>query len=367
VRITIIGPAYPFRGGIAHHVYYLKTELAGRKHDVQVINYKNLYPTSLFPGTTTIDSSSLALDPLGLAIIDPTNPLTWLKALKTVRAFLPDLVVIQWWNPFFAPAIGTLGYLLKGAGLKSVVECHNVFPHERSFLDFPLVDFAFAPFRMFVTHSTENRDLLVETFSGKSATVVPLPPPAFLSKDLPAPRTGRRMLFFGMVREYKGLEVLLAAMPKALERVECKLLIAGEFYVPVENYINIIKQRGLEEFVEIQNRYVPNEEIDHLLDNADVLVMPYLSATQSGIVQMARQRALPVIATRTGGLAEAVVENETGLLCDPGDPKSLAEAIVSYFKGDMGPELSSRMIQQIDSKSASQLCLLIERLAGEHQ
>jgi glycosyltransferase involved in cell wall biosynthesis len=362
VRISIIGPAYPFRGGIAHHVYYLQTELGRRNHEVQVISYKKLYPKMFFPGKTMLDSSHLALDPAGIAILDPIHPATWLEAFKAIRAFAPNLVLIQWWNPFCGPALGTLARLLRVSGLNYVMECHNVFPHERSLLDLPLVDFAFGPVQRFITHSREDRALLIDSFPSKKAWTAPLPAPAFLSGHSASLRTGRRILFFGMVRKYKGLDILLAAMPRVLAKVECNLLIAGEFYDPVNDYLAMVQGLGLGPHVEIRDQYVPNEEVGTLLDQADLLVMPYLSATQSGIVQMALQKALPIIASRTGGLAEAVIENETGLLCNPGDPESLSEAIVSYFTGNLGQMMSEKMRLRSKEDRPSELCLLIENL-----
>ena len=366
MRISIVGPAYPLRGGIAHHVYYLQKELAGRNHDVQVISYKRLYPRLLFPGKTTIDESRIRLDPKGAALLDPLKPATWLAAARKIREFKPDLVLIEWWNPFFGPALGMLTRLLISSNLTLVFECHNVFPHERSIVDLPLVDFAFGPVQRFVTHSVSDRDLLLLEFSGKKVFVAPLPPPTSFLKPSNRDRSGRQILFFGMVRKYKGLEILLQAMPKVLAKTPCKLLITGEFYEPIGNYLSLIDRYGLNGNVEVRNRYVPNEEIQGLLDQADLLVMPYLSATQSGIVQMAKLAALPIVASKTGGLAEAIIQNETGLLCEPGDPDSLADSIVAYFVGSLGPAMVEKMRRKPAPGSASELCLLIERLAGEN-
>ncbi|HEY6331595.1 MAG TPA: glycosyltransferase family 4 protein, partial [Blastocatellia bacterium] len=319
----------------------------------------------LFPGQTIFDSSKAPMDPGGIAVIDPRNPMTWFATLRRVKAFRPDIVLVQWWNPFIAPALGTISRLLEATGIRCIFECHNVFPHERGLFDLPLVDFALSPIRTFITHSSSDRDLLLNEFPAKTVFVAPLPPPASSLEPSLSQRTGRQILFFGIVRQYKGLDILLRAMPKVLAEVDCRLLIAGEFYDPIELYLNAIHESHLDPYIEVRNRYVPNEDIQGLFDQADLLVMPYLNATQSGIVQMARRAALPVVATRTGGLAESVVEGESGLVCEPGDMDSLANAILKYFRGNMGPVIAEKLRQSVTVVEPSQLCLLIEALGEQ--
>jgi D-inositol-3-phosphate glycosyltransferase len=363
VRFSIIGPAYPLRGGIAHHVYYLSKELAERSHQVQVISHSQLYPKLLFPGKTEIDSSTLRLDPKASALLSALSPLSWRRAAKAVEGFMPDLALFEWWHPFFGPAVGTMARMLTTAGNSLAIECHNVFPHERSIFDLALTDYAFAPVRKFITHSTTDDDLLLSHFPSKESFVAPLPPPDFIPSETGSKRGGRTMLFFGFVRSYKGLDVLLSALPKVLAKVKCRLVIAGEFYEPVQLYMSKIHSLGLDEAVELHDRYIPNEEIRSLFDRADVLIMPYRSATQSGIVRMAQRQCLPIIASKAGGLAEAIRENENGLLCPPGDPDSLAAEIVRYFSQNLGPVLADKMRKAAVDRSPSKLCLLLEQLA----
>jgi D-inositol-3-phosphate glycosyltransferase len=364
VRFSIIGPAYPLRGGIAHHVYYIRKELTERGHQVQVISHLQLYPKMLFPGTTEIDSSTLRFDPEATALLSPLNPSSWWRAAKAVREFRPDLVLFEWWHPFFGPAVGTMARILARAACQSVVECHNVFPHERSYLDLALTDYAFEPVHKFITHSAKDNDMLLTYFQSKESFVAPLPPSDFIPLDNSSSRGGRTMLFFGFIRNYKGLDILLSALPKVLAKVECKLIIAGEFYEPVGPYLRKIQSLGLQEYVEVYNRYIPNEEIKSFFDRADVLIMPYRSATQSGIVRMAQGQSLPIIASQTGGLAEAVRENENGLLCPPGDPDLLAAQIIKYFSQNMGPVLAEKMRRGEIITSPSDLCILLEQLAA---
>ncbi|HYJ86609.1 MAG TPA: glycosyltransferase [Pyrinomonadaceae bacterium] len=340
MRVSIIGPAYPLRGGISHHVYYLKRELTAQGHLVQVVSFSKLYPTLLFPGSTEFDTSTSGLDAKGEAILRTLNPLTWLRAFKAVTAFAPDVVIFQWWHSFFAPVIGTLARAFRKKGIKCVLECHNVFSHERTFLDAPLLTFAARPISSFITHSNKDRADLLTVVYGKNINVCPLPVPDEFSGGFDNNRSGHTLLFFGTVRKYKGLEVLLAALPKVLAQTECQLLIVGEFYEPEEKYRQAIRDYGIEQHVQIDNRYVPNEEISSIFDQADALVLPYLNATQSAVARIALSNGLPLIASRTGGLAEIVVENVNGLLFPAGDADALANQIVDFFTRKLGPEFS---------------------------
>ena len=174
MRITIVGPAYPLRGGIAHHTYWLGRELEARGHTIQVISFRRLYPRLLFPGTTEIDTSRLKLDPGALPILTPLNPIGWLKALRVIKDFAPDLVVFQWWQPFFGLLVGAIGRVLRRRGVKQLIECHNIYPHESNPLDRTLLRFAFAPADYFITHSTRDLNDLSVLAPGKPiSTPVP--------------------------------------------------------------------------------------------------------------------------------------------------------------------------------------------------
>lgn len=340
MKFTIIGPAYPLRGGISHHVYYVNKELTKRGHSVQVISFRKLYPKLFFPGSTELDISVSKLDPKASSILSSLNPLSWIMAIKAVKAFSPDLVIFQWWHPFFAPMIGTLTRAFHRLGLNSVLECHNVFPHERSPLDGALIKFASQAIDNFITHSHKDRDDLLSFAQGKRISVCPLPIPDEFASHSNNDRAGRTILFFGTIRKYKGLEVLLRALPKILSTTECHLLVAGEFYESVDKYQKLISELGLESHVTLENRYIANEEIPKIFERADVLVLPYLNATQSAVANMALANGLPVIASNTGGLSEVVISNVNGLLFPSGDAEALAQQIVNYFTNNLGTEFA---------------------------
>jgi len=363
MKVTIIGPAYPLRGGIAHHVYYLKRELTQRGHSVQVVSFRKLYPKLLFPGSTEFDTSAAKLDAGAIPIISSLSPLTWARAVKTVKAFSPDVILFQWWHSFFAPVIGTLARFLGRTGSSLVLECHNVFPHERSPFDVALLKFASRPIDGFITHSTKDRDDLRPFVNGKQISVCPLPTPTDFAEESDNDRSGRTILFFGTVRKYKGLEILLNALPKVLAQTPCQLIVAGEFYEPVEKYLDLIRANDLERSVTIHNRYIPNEEIAEIFELADVLVLPYLNATQSAVARIALSRGLPVIASNTGGLSETVIENDNGLLFTAGDADELAQQILKYFESGLGPVFTRNIRASGGLRSSSEIVEVLEQVA----
>ncbi|HKV38134.1 MAG TPA: glycosyltransferase family 4 protein [Blastocatellia bacterium] len=344
MKVTIVGPAYPIRGGIAHHSYLISKELKSAGHEVQLVSYKRLYPDLLFPGKSILDTSRTQLSIGSTSLLDTLNPITWLKARKLIQAFSPTLVLIEWWNPILGPVVAFLSRWLRFAGVKCVIECHNVFPHEKTILDLPLTSIAFHPVTNFITHSRQDRETLLKYFSGeKIVRIAPLPSSGELVSRSDSPRAGRTMLFFGFIRRYKGVDVLLEAMHKVTSKMECRLILAGEFYDDQTRYIKLISDYGLASRIELHDGYVPTEEVSALFARADVLIMPYLSATQSGVATMAIESGLPIIASATGGLAEIVADNVNGLLVPPGDAKALADAILAYFERGLGPKLSANM------------------------
>jgi glycosyltransferase involved in cell wall biosynthesis len=365
MRVTIIGPAYPLRGGIAHHTYWLHGQLKARGHDVQVISFRRLYPALLFPGTTEQDTSHLKFDAGALGLIAPLSAATWRKAIRATKAFAPDVVVFEWWQPFFGLMVGTLARAFRGAGLRQIVECHNVFPHEGSPLDRRLLRFAFAPVDAFITHSLADQKKLASVIGDRLIRVSPLPRlNEFTGATVPA-RDGRRLLFFGKVRRYKGLDVLLRAMPKVVEQVNCELLVVGEFYDSVERYRRLITRLGLEPYVRIDNRYVANEEVPGIFAEADALVLPYLSGSSSGVAQIALANALPVIASTAGGLAEAITESVNGLLFPAGDADALAAQIVKYFAEALGPTFAANLREPPVAEPRCTLVEIIEAAARD--
>ncbi|HZM88973.1 MAG TPA: glycosyltransferase [Blastocatellia bacterium] len=362
MKISIIGPAYPLRGGISHHIFWLRKDLIARSHTVQVVSFRKLYPRLFFPGTSELDTSDLKLDAGAVSILTPLNPATWLSAFRQIRAFSPDWVIFEWWQPFFGPLVGTLARWLRRTGVRCIIECHNVFPHERSPLDGMLLRYGISAADYLIAHSAKDQADLISLFPRKQITVAPLPELDEFLAQSNSSRSGRTILFFGKVRKYKGLEVLLAAMPAVLSKLDCKLVIVGEFYDSIEKYEQLIRRHGIESQVQIDNRYVPNEEVPAVFERAAVLVLPYVSASQSGVARIALSNNLPVIASRTGGLSETVIDGLNGLLFPPGDSDALAKQVVRYFLENLGPTFSENIRKTRQKDAHRQLGDVIEEI-----
>ena len=246
--------------------------------------------------------------------------------------------------------------------MKCIIECHNVIPHERSPVDRLLARFAFSAADHLITHSEKDREHARAVVSGKDVTVSPLPSlDEFLSSGRNN-RSGNTILFFGKVRKYKGLDVLLAAFEKVLAKVDSNLIIVGEFYDSIERYENLIRRHHIEDHVHIDNRYVPNEEVTAIFERADVLVLPYVSASQSAVARIALSNGLPVIASRTGGLSETIIDQVNGLLFPPGDAEALANQILRYFRDHLGPVLSENIRKARPENSTRQPGEIIESI-----
>jgi glycosyltransferase involved in cell wall biosynthesis len=342
MRIALVGLTHPFRGGISHYTTLLYTELE-RRHDVHFFTLRRQYPRLLFPGRTQIDHSGDALRVPNDPCLDSINPLSWWITAVRIRRFRPDLVLFSWWHPFFAPAFGTVARLARRIGrAPSCFLCHNVIPHEPSVVDRLLLRYAFSSAAAFITHSHEEARKLKEfrpranVFHSPHPTYEAFVPETRLTADeakLRLELSGRRvLLFFGFVRAYKGLNHLLEAMDHLPPEAGYHLLVVGEFYEDRARYepqLDILRQRGQ---LTLVDRYVPNEEVPLYFSAADVVMVPYLSATQSGIVQMAYGFGRPVIATAVGGLPEVVFEGRTGSLVPPADASALARAVRRLFE-----------------------------------
>jgi glycosyltransferase involved in cell wall biosynthesis len=344
-KIAVLGLSYPFRGGIAHHSTLLVRELR-KRYPVRFITLRRQYPEFLFPGKTQYDYSAQGLNEENQALIDSVNPLTWVRAAFALRRDDVDLVVVQWWNPFFALAFGTIANLLHLISKSEICFlCHNVMPHESTLLDRILSRYAFLSAKYFIVHSEEDGSNLLSlkpsavvrrnvhpTYSifgefasyGKSQARI----------ELGICSDKRVVLFFGLIRAYKGLKCLIRAMAKVVNSIDCVLLIVGEFYESKEEYLTLIKQLGLEQHIIVRDEYVKNEAVSLYFSSADVVVLPYVTATQSGIVQIAFGLNKPVITTNVGGLPEAVEDGKTGFIVDPESPDKLADAILKFYAGD---------------------------------
>ena len=343
MKIVIIGPAYPYKGGIAHYTS-LMTQTLSKKHDVTLVSFSLQYPKILYPRSSQKDyeNTTFKIDSTNY-LINTINPFSWVKTTRFIKKIKPDLVIFQWWHPFFTPCYWSISKLIR-KHYKIIFLCHNVYPHEKFPLQRILTRKTFSNGNAFIVNSElDEQDLLsiipdadyirtvLPTFNAFRLTNIDQ---AEARKKLNISSDAKILLFFGFVREYKGLKHLLNAMPKIVEILpDCKLLIVGDI---IENekgdYLSRIKQTGCEDNIILVSDYVPDKEVEYYFSACNLVVLPYESATQSGIVQIAYGFTKPVIVTDVGGLSEVVTDGKIGYVIPPFDCGRIAAAVIDFFK-----------------------------------
>ena len=374
MRFCVIGPVYPYRGGIAHFTTMLARAMHERKHEVLVVSFKRQYPRWLYPGETDKDPSQNPLKVRDAQYwLDSLNPLSWISTFFRIRRNCPDVIVMQWWTPFWAPAWFVLGALTRFLlRIPIVYYCHNVLPHETRRWDAWIAKATLSWASLFLVQSAQEKRQLQVLLPRAVMQVTPLPTfdmfcDLRISKEearqrLELPDEALVLLFFGFVRPYKGLNYLIEALPLVLEKQDVHLLIAGEFWDGVQTYLDLIRSLNLRSHVTLVDRYVPNEEVGVYFTAADLVVLPYVEATQSGIVQMALGFGVPVLTTTVGGLGEAVRDGITGLLVHPEDSQALALAIRRYFQEQLGPGMRANIQADSDRFAWAKIVSLMEQL-----
>ena len=379
LKVGIVGIAHPMRGGIAQYTAILARELS-RRHRVEFVSYSRQYPSILFPGQTQIDASEDPVRYPAVPLVDSIGPGSWFHAADYLAARGPDVVVLKYWMPFFAPSYGTILRRLR-AKMRSrppvtIMIIDNLIPHEPRPFDLPLTRWLMRVTDGYIAQSGAVRADLLRLHPKARYREVPHP-----VYNLFGPRIDKRearralgldpeqplLLFFGFVRRYKGLDLLLRAMPRVRSELEPapRLLVLGEFYEERAETTALVNRLGLTAAVDLIDAYVPNEKVGLYFSAADVVVLPYRSATQSGIVQIAWQLERPVICTDVGGLAEVVRHEETGLVVPPEDPEALAAAVVRYYRERLEEGLVARIAVEKELYSWDRMIDAIEDLVLE--
>ena len=347
-RLVLIGPVYPFKGGISHYTGLLYRALS-KRYEVCMISYKMQYPKLLFKKEQR-DYENDSFQAAGTEyLIHTADPLNIMRVAAYIKRLKPEAVLIQWWHPYFAPCYRILVGRLKKAGIKVLFTCHNVFPHERFIFDKFLTKWALARGDGFILHSREEVAALLTIQKDARYRINPHPTyNAFamqgLSREdarglLGISDEAEIALFFGFIREYKGLKHLIRALGILKERgwvltKDFMLYVVGDFGSAEvrSEYLSLIEACGVSSYIKVVDGYVPDAEVEKYFAACDVVVLPYESATQSGIVQIAYGFYKPVIATRVGGLPDVVEDKKTGILTEPGDEAGLAEALAAFFE-----------------------------------
>ncbi len=377
MTIVSVGPAPPWRGGIAHYHLALIRELTARGVDVAVLNFRVLYPRFVFPGTSPEDRAEGAAAPLGEMLLHPLRPWSWRRGGRWARARQPDAVLIHWFNPFFAPAYrGVLAGLrtMAGGPPRTGFICHNVTAHERMPGSRALTRSLLRRGDFFITGGAALAGEIRGIAPGAEIAVIPhprydlpwtavMPSRAEARRRLGLGTDGPVFLSFGLVREYKGLDTLFDALALLPADRPWQCVVAGEFYVPREPYEEQVRRLGLGDRVRIVDLYIPNPEVPFYFAAADLTVLPFHHATQSGVAALSVALHRPVLTTRVGALPEAITEGREGWLVEPRSPAALAERLAAVVR-----DPASARLPVCDGDAGlpgwSDLAAAVERLAA---
>lgn len=336
MRIAVVGPTYPFRGGIALHTTLMVQALRER-HEVLFLSFTRQYPRWLFPGRDDRDPTPNPLTTPTHYTLDSLNPHTWWQTARQIKQWQADLIILPWWHIYWTPAWSALVRLLRP--LPCLFMCHNIRPHEQRRTDTLALRLVLGQGKGFIVHAQTEADHLQTYLPDINVRVTPHPTYAPIGQnpapaaDLPflPPPDVPLLVMAGFIRPYKGLAVLLAALPLVLDQQLVHLVVAGEIWGDPAGYQTQIAQLNLTNHVTLINQYLPNDTLTTLIQRANAIVLPYRTATQSGVIQLAFGHGTPVITTNVGGLGEAVTHLQTGLVVPPNDPTKLAHALNRYF------------------------------------
>lgn len=361
MTIALIGSAHPLRGGLAAFNEHLAAQLQGQGHDVTIFSFSLQYPGFLFPGTTQYTTEP---PPPGLRIrtmLNSVNPLSWWKTGRAIAALKPDLVLIKFWLPFMGPAFGTVLRTIKKKSPSTRVLCivDNLIPHESRLGDTAFTRYFIKPVDAFVTMSRKVLGDVLVAAPGKPAVFTPHPLYDNFGEALPRGEAARLLgldaskkyvLFFGFIRAYKGLDLLLEAMQdERLKAANIHCIVAGEYYEDTAKYEALMADERAKERIHPFTQFIPNNEVARYFSLADLVVQPYRTATQSGITQMAYHFEKPMVVTDVGGLAEVVPDGEVGYVVQPA-PRAIADGILKFFTEEGAGERMRASIQREKAK-----------------
>jgi len=341
VKITLLGTAYPYRGGLAAYNERLIRQFNKEGHQGNIETFTLQYPNFLFPGETQYANWDAPEDLEIKESVNSISPLNWIKVGRKIKKEKPDILIIKYWLPFMAPAFGSIARIVKSNKHTKVISIlDNIIPHEHRLGDTMFSKYFVGAVDAFVGMSQSVLDDLNQFTTSKPRAFSPHPlfdnfgdavtkkkAAAFLKLD----SNQKYLLFFGLIRDYKGLDLLLEAMAEnELKDKGVKLLVAGEFYSDSKPYFDLIKKHNLEDRVIFHQKFIPDPEVKYYFGVADLIVQPYKSATQSGVTQIAYHFEKAMIVTNVGGLAEIIPNGKVGFVVDS-EPKKIAGAIVEFY------------------------------------
>ena len=339
MKIVVLGPAHPYRGGLASIMETMAREYLRRGDEVKVYTFSLQYPSLLFPGKSQTVDTPAPHDLRIERVVNTCNPLNWVALGHRLRKEAPDMILMKYWTPFMAPCFGTISRIAcRNGKTKVICQIDNVEPHEHHIID--------KPFNCYYLGAVDGFVYMSEQVGGElraysSAPAIFSPHPMFENFGERVERTEacaqlgldadkRYILFFGLIRDYKGLDMLLEAFEKVADE-RLRLLVAGEFYNDKEQYRTVLERLG--DRVVLHEGFVKDEDVKYYFSAVDALVLPYRTATQSGVTQVAYNFSVPMVVTRVGGLPEIVPDGRVGFVCEP-TVESIAEAVMRLYDGD---------------------------------
>jgi D-inositol-3-phosphate glycosyltransferase len=348
-KVILLGTAYPLRGGLAAFNERLIREYQLMGWETEIYTFSLQYPGFLFPGKTQYSDDPPPTDLNIRVTVNSINPLNWIRVGMEIRKKRPDYLLIKFWIPFMAPCFGTIARIVRGNRFTKVISIiDNIIPHEKRIGDRILAKYWTSSADGFVSMSRKVHDE-VKTFTLKPAIVCPHPVYDNYGSQIPKAEARQKLgldpevphiLFFGFIRDYKGLDLLLRAMAdEGIRDLGIRLLVAGEFYSDPKPYHDLIRELGLSDQVILCTEFIPEGDVAAYFCAADMVVQPYKSATQSGVTQIAYHFNKPMIITRVGGLEEFVPNGVAGYVVEP-DPVAISAAILRFYRENKEAEFS---------------------------
>ena len=375
MKITILGPAHPYRGGLASIMEIMARTFQRRGDEVDIKTFTLQYPSLLFPGESQTVATPPPADLRICRCVNTMNPLNWVRVGRRIRRERPDFVLMKYWTPFMAPCFGTIARIARGNGhTKVLCQIDNVEPHEHHLTD--------KPFNRYYLHSVDGFVYMSEQVHSElraysDAPALFSPHPLFenfgerVERSEACVRLGldpanRYVLFFGLIRDYKGLDLLLdawAQLRRASRTEGRRLIVAGEFYTAREPYLNRIADNGLQDEVLLHDRFIPDDDVKYYFSAADFVVQPYKTATQSGVTQIAYQFCVPMVVTAVGGLPEIVPDGRVGYVCPP-TAEGVAAAMDRMYEGDALKRFRENCVEERRRFSWEEMCSRVTELYG---
>ena len=373
MKIVLLGTAWPYRGGLAVYNERLAHQFMAEGDDVTIYTFTLQYPSFLFPGKTQFSSEPAPKDLKIVRSLNSINPFNWLKTGHAIKKLEPDILIIKFWLPFMAPCLGKVARMVRRNGKTRVVSIlDNIIPHEHRPGD--------RLFGRYFTRSVDGFVAMSDSVLEDLSQFDTVKPRVFCRHPLYdnfGPKTSREeslkflgldpeqryMLFFGLIRDYKGLDLMLKAYADSrFRKMNVKLIVAGEFYSGSEKYFELEKELGLEGMVVWKSDFVPDSEVRYYFGAADIIVQPYKSATQSGVTQIAYHFEKPMLVTDVGGLAEIVPDGKVGYVVNPVEAE-IADALVDFFDNNRQDQFTEGILSEKKQYAWSNMTRSIRKAA----